>query len=200
MLGSNTEKVLKVIDKLMVASASLSISPVEYAIKVELINGDIASTSAPADGGDGDGSGSGVHTHGAGSYTVSNWVSVEIPQVHTIANVSKLQPIKAEFDAIIGKTKIIDKNIYVKNTEMHNCIGSPYTELYRLQEALNDVISFTRSPGLMGEHVAACVEAGRLLNRAIFLIVDAKWAVIHYGDYYERGWNFIQGQNQDTYV
>jgi hypothetical protein len=184
MLGPNVEKTLQVIDKLMVASASLSVQTFNP-VRTKLDDGTITGSTSHG-GGD-------SHDHGAGQLQVSNWYATEVPQTHTVSNVSKLRPIKAEFDALVQKIQMIDKNVYVKKTDMHNSIGSPYTEIYRLQEALNNVVSYTKTTTLIGEHVNATIEAGRLLNRTIQLIVDAKWAVIQYADYLERGFEYIKG-------
>lgn len=185
MLGSNTEKLLKTLDNILTASASLNIAPVSYRIEITG-NSDQAGAHPETDSGS-----TPNHSHGPGSYQEKNHPGV-------ISNVSKLSSIKATFDAALQKVNLIDKNIYVKNTAMHNSIGSPYTELYRLQAALNDVISYSQACNTMGEYVQACSEANRLLNRAVQLVVDAKWAVITYCDYLERGYNHVQGQNPDT--
>ena len=191
MLGSNTENALQIIDKIITVSASINVSAVSYQMTHTLISSAVSGSTASS-GGDGG------HSHGAGSLHVNNPQSREDPRPGIIQNVSLLKPLKSDFDAFINRVQLIDKNIYVKNTEMHNSIGSPYTELYRLQSALNDVIFFSRSCNYMGEYVAGCVEALRLLNRAMQVAVDAKWATIMYGDYLERGYNHVLGQNPDT--
>lgn len=192
MYGSNTEKVIKLIDRIIERTANIHVEPVLYRIKTKLDpNSPAIINSTAVSGGE-------SHSHGAGSLELANPIATEIDHADVICNISDLQPLKSEYDNIISKIHLIDDNIYVKNVQMHNSIGSPYTELYRLQKCINDVLAFSFSCTIMGEYVYAIAKAVTLLNRTLQMAVDAKWAVIEYADYLERGYNYILGQDPET--
>ena len=191
MLGSNSEKVLRVIDKIIQATSNINIDVVSYRLTSTLIS-DSVSGSTSNSGGDGG------HSHGAGSLHVANPKSEEDPHEAFIDNISDLKPLKAELDSIIDKVQLIDKNIYVRNNQMHNSLGSPYTEMYRLQAILNETVTFSASCQYMGEYLLQVTKAAMLINRVLQLAIDTKWAIITYSDYLERGYNYVQGQNPDT--
>lgn len=190
MFGSNTERVIQSIDQIIAATGAIHINPVSYRMTHTLISDRVAGSTASS-GGD-------SHSHDAGSLYVWNPQSREDPHPGFIENISDLKAAKSGFDSLIQNIQLIDTSIYVRTNEMHDSIGSPYTELYRLQQAIDDVISFSRECQYMGEYVAACCEATRLLVRVTQLAIDAKWAVINFGDYFERGYNYIFGENPDT--
>lgn len=191
MLGSNTERAIQVIDKIIQSTAKFDLNIVAYRLSTSLVSGNIVGSTGTSSGRE-------THDHSAGGLAVGNIKANEDPYSGTIQNISDLKPLKSEYDSLMSKIQLIDKNIYVKNTSMHNSIGSPYTEMYRLQDILNEIVSFSVSCEYLGEYVLQVAKATSLIARAMQLAVDAKWAVISYSDYLERGYNYVQGQDPGT--
>ena len=191
MLGSNTERLLQVIDRIIQSTSNMNIDSVRYRITTSLIDTSVVGSTGSS-GGDGG------HSHSSGSLHVDNPKSQEDPHNGVMDNILDIKQLKSEYDALISKIQLIDKNIYVKNTSMHNSIGSPYTEMYRLQNILNEITTFSANCEYMGEYVETAIKISSLISRAMQLAIDTKWAIITYSDYLERGYNYVQYQNPDT--
>lgn len=83
-----------------------------------------------------------------------------------------------------GRMKSLKKGLYTSSDSLNNSNGSPWTELEKLEAAINacsnDTVSF------MGDRVKLM----GLMNIALSRAVDAKWAICIYHDYIQRGYDF----------
>lgn len=114
-----------------------------------------------------------------------------IPDFSDVTCLPRVKIACKQYDAAMGKILLIEKNNYVRINQMHNSIGSPYTELYRLKTGLHSLIR-------MDPEIDPHIKIQLQLCKVHQLSMDAKWCVMQYGDYLERGYNYIQGQNPET--
>lgn len=87
-----------------------------------------------------------------------------------------------------GKMDSLGGSLYTSTGSFNNSLGSPWTELSNLQKAVADASAYSgaHSPfNYVGE------KAGMLamLNMVMTAAVDAKWAIITYHDYVQRGFD-----------
>jgi len=87
-----------------------------------------------------------------------------------------------------GKMGSLGGSLYTGTSSFNNSIGSPWTEISKLQQAVSDAAAYSgaHSPfNYVGE------KAGMLamLNMVMSAAVDAKWAIITYHDYVQRGYD-----------
>lgn len=87
-----------------------------------------------------------------------------------------------------GKMDSLRDNLYTGATTFNNGIGSPWTELTRLQKAVSEGSAYSGAHApfnYVGE------KAGMLsiLNMIVSAAVDAKWAIVVYHDYIQRGYD-----------
>lgn len=121
-------------------------------------------------------------------------ITTTIPDASDISCIPKVQMVSKNYDAAMQKISVIDKNIYVRNNLMHNSIGSPYTELNRLKATLHAVINLGKD-GVTEENET---KVRFMLSKIHWQAIDAKWATLMYGDFLERGYNYIQGESEAT--
>lgn len=106
------------------------------------------------------------------------------------ALMSSLDDIESDCD----KMKKMDNQNYCDKTEINNSIGSPWTEFARLKTGIQDLSSYYDAhPSLqyLGEKTAMCL----LMNTVLTLVIDAKWALITYHDYTQRGFDNLYNDN-----
>lgn len=93
----------------------------------------------------------------------------------------------AEVDT--GRMAGLKESIFTNTESFNNSNGSPWTELERLQSAIdacaNDSVTY------MGDRIRLM----GLLNIALSRAVDAKWAICIYHDYIQRGYDFKYNNN-----
>lgn len=93
----------------------------------------------------------------------------------------------AEVD--ISRMNGLKESIFTSTESFNNSNGSPWTELERLQSAIdacsNDSVRY------MGDRVKLM----GLLNIALSRAVDAKWAICIYHDYIQRGYDYKYNNN-----
>lgn len=87
-----------------------------------------------------------------------------------------------------GKMDSLGGSLYTGTSNFNNSLGSPWTEMSKLQQAVSDAAAYSgaHSPfNYVGE------KAGMLamLNMVMSAAVDAKWALIIYHDYVQRGYD-----------
>lgn len=95
------------------------------------------------------------------------------------------------------KIKPIERANYVGATQMHNSIGSPFVEIYRLNDALKEAISYganTNPFPWIGQKVTYQIYVSYVVQYAI----DAKYAVMNplTSDYLERGYRYLEGDRR----
>jgi hypothetical protein len=92
----------------------------------------------------------------------------------------------------LGNMQSLGSGLYVGTSSFNNSIGSPWTELSNLSSAMSDVTGFSVPLLYIGPKAALLA----LLNKAMTRAVDAKWAIITYHDYIQRGYdNQYNGNN-----
>lgn len=177
MLGSNVERVLKLMDNIIVAG-DIDISG-GYDLRMRLDNDDVTITTYD-------------------SY-VTNTASSEVERLTTLkSDTTVLTYLKRELDAVVLKIKRIDSVLYTRKENMHNSVGSPFTEIYRVQQTLTNVVSYSRDSLYIGEYIQNLARLMNMIARLRSYAVDAKWAIVMYADYLERGFNHLQQQDPDT--
>lgn len=104
---------------------------------------------------------------------------------------SYVQPIISAAAAVkgdIGSLKSLEGKMFTGVKNFHNSYGSPWTEFYRLEDKLNDLENYASSFSelkWLGEKVGLL----GLLNQVLSHTVDAKWAINHYHDWVQRGYD-----------
>ncbi len=87
-----------------------------------------------------------------------------------------------------GKMKSLSDNNYTGAASFNNGLGSPWAELEKLKQAVADgsVYSEAHAPfNYVGEKAGILA----LLNMIMSAAVDAKWAIVIYHDYIQRGYD-----------
>lgn len=87
-----------------------------------------------------------------------------------------------------GNMDSLRNGLYTDTTAFNNSYGSPWTELDRLKDAVNSVTSFGNGHNPMnwvGEKAALL----GLINKVVSAAVDARWAIMHFHDYIQRGYD-----------
>lgn len=87
-----------------------------------------------------------------------------------------------------GKMDSLSGSLYTGTSSFNNGLGSPWTELTKLQQAVSDAEAYSgaHSPfNYVGEKAGMLA----LLNMVMTAAVDAKWAMIIYHDYIQRGFD-----------
>lgn len=87
-----------------------------------------------------------------------------------------------------GKMSSLEGGLFTDSKGFNNSIGSPWSELSRLQDLVSSGTAYAGAHApfkFMGE------KAGMLsiLNAIMSAAVDAKWALITYNDYVQRGYD-----------
>lgn len=172
MFGADIERVLGVIDRVYVASqnASKSLAGVMDRQLFTMIDGRTV-TDTP---------GSHGHPDGSHSHEVKQHRHYEdsVPR-------SKPEIPSGELREELKKLSVIQGKLYTATTSLNNSVGSPYTELTRLMVLIEDYLDAPGSMVYLGQHAAAAALAQRVTSGAI----DAKYAVIHYHDGLQRGYD-----------
>lgn len=90
--------------------------------------------------------------------------------------------------------------LYVGPGSFNNSYGSPWTELSNLQTAVDDVKRFADSHNpfmrLLGEKLSLM----GLIQRVYVSATDARWALMHFHDYVQRGYDHEFNGNQPSIV
>ena len=88
----------------------------------------------------------------------------------------------------ISNIQKIEGKLYVKATNLHNSYGSPYTEIYNLKKKIDLCENYANQhPRLqwLGEKHALI----NFMQMVLTISIDAKFAVITYQDYLQRGYD-----------
>lgn len=97
----------------------------------------------------------------------------------------------------LTKMNELRNNLYIGYKEFNNLIGSPWDELDKLEEAVDNGKSYSGAHApfnYVGE------KAGMLsiLNMIISAAIDAKWALVIYQDYIQRGYDHLYNDNKPS--
>ena len=89
----------------------------------------------------------------------------------------------------------LEKKHYINSDEFNNCIGSPWGELKKLRAAVSMAETYSaNSMDYIGE------KAGMLsvLCMVYTTATDAKWAIIYYHDYIQRGFDHVFNKDEPS--
>lgn len=87
-----------------------------------------------------------------------------------------------------SKMSSLQGGLYVNSSSFNNGYGSPWTELNRLQDAVKSVRTFASSHPMLN-YVGEKAGLLGLINKAMSAAVDARWALMHFHDYVQRGYD-----------
>lgn len=91
-----------------------------------------------------------------------------------------------ELSADFGKMGSLEKDLYSGTTNFNNSYGSPWTELNKLNESITALQGVMATPiKFTSQKVALIAVMSAVMGRT----VDAKWAIITYNDYIQRGFD-----------
>lgn len=91
----------------------------------------------------------------------------------------------------------MDKKLYVNKSECNNSIGSPWTEFAKLKIGLKDAGDFyDKWPTLKYANQKSAMLA--FLNAVLTEATDAKWALVTYHDFTQRGFDNMFNNNKPS--
>lgn len=96
-------------------------------------------------------------------------------------------------DVDVGKMNALASELYTSPTSFNNSYGSPWTELNNLKAAVIDASSHD-TVNFMGDRLCLLGYMQVALSRAI----DAKWAIVVYHDYIQRGFDNKFNNNEPS--
>lgn len=111
-----------------------------------------------------------------------------------------VSPIRAAMQSIssdYAKMNSLASMLYTSTSSFNNCYGSPWTELNRLEDDISSAEAFAAAhPTLPWVGDKAGLLA--LLNKILTSSIDAKWAITHYHDYIQRGYDNVYNNNDPS--
>lgn len=119
---------------------------------------------------------------------------IEVPDGDPMAAVSAAMSAMSDDT---GKVAAIGSDNYVGTTSYNNSTGSPWTEMAKLQEAVAQGAAYSGAHApfnYVGEKAGMLA----LLNMIMSAAVDAKWAIITYHDYLQRGYDNKYNGNEPS--
>ena len=135
------------------------------------------------------------------------YVHATTPQQYIVSSdklVEQSKPFSGSLDKLVNvvddieddckKMKDMDKKMFVDKSEFNNSIGSPWTEFEKLQEAIKDMDRYYANHSALnyiGQKSAMC----SLCNAVLSCAIDAKWSLIIYHDYVQRGFDNLYNNN-----
>ena len=97
----------------------------------------------------------------------------------------------------VGRLRRIENTNYVNINEFHNSIGSPWSEIYDLNERISTIREYAEKyPNLqwLGEKHSLLA----LMKEVSSYAVDAKWAIVHYHDWIQRAYDNTFNENEPS--
>jgi hypothetical protein len=169
MMGSNCESILSGVTKIKESLDSAVIS-----LANELSNSIVSiDTSISVDG---------------DSHTGSLSVSEKEKASSASSYFSTVKSAISASSSVMGQMSSLGNNMYTSSDGFNNSYGSPWTEMTKLNSVLSSVetyIGLHSNMRFVGEKSALM----GLLTMASSACVDAKWALITYNDYLQRGFD-----------
>lgn len=93
----------------------------------------------------------------------------------------------------LSKLNLLEEGLYTSTKSFNNSIGSPWTEVKRLKNNIDKVSNYAGEDYIGDRNVVIS-----LLSAVISSTVDAKWAIIFYHDYLQRGFDNIFNDNNPS--
>ena len=134
--------------------------------------------------------------HCPGSYSVPAGDPKEKKKPFT-GSLSSLMKTLDEIEDDCWKMSNMDSKNYCDKKDLNNSIGSPWSEFAKLKVGIKDASDFYDAHNTLdyiGEKAAMCA----LLNTVLSLTIDAKWALITYNDYTQRGFDNLYNNNESS--
>ena len=106
-------------------------------------------------------------------------------------------PISAALGAMsgsCGKMKSMGSSLYTGASSFNNSIGSPWSEISDIEEAVGKLESYSSSASPLN-YVGDKAGMLGMLNMILSLCVDTKWAIITYHDFVQRGFDSMFNGN-----
>jgi hypothetical protein len=127
--------------------------------------------------------------------------SVIYERAHPAPAAGFISSIETKYSAVKGETGKMSSIKGAMKTpdgnKHHNSIGSPFQEMEELDEAFNDVKEYAGAHAQLqwiGEKHALLA----LMNSLASAVVNAKYAVIHYQDYLQRGYDEVHNGGKQS--
>lgn len=177
MMGKDCERILSSINKM--------INAVSEAIE------DIAKLNAPPVRVKAD------HTHadeGKGEASKTFFIEKE-SRVSMSGPLSKVVNILTDLSPDLGKLGSLKEGLYTETTSFNNSIGSPWAEIENLKKAIDKVTGYS-GEDYIGDRNAVIALLAATVSRA----VDAKWALVYYHDYIQRGFDYQHNDHDPSIV
>lgn len=122
-----------------------------------------------------------------------NWKSIVWEKEHPVTAHDYTNPIRdiriKHLSPENRKLEKIERDNYEQVESFNNEIGSPWTEMYELEEKIIEMEEYANDyPNLqwLGEKHTLL----GLMQVVLSYCIDAKWALIHYQDYVQRGYDY----------
>lgn len=99
----------------------------------------------------------------------------------------------------VGKMNSIKSSLYTGYKSFNNSVGSPWDELDKLQQAINNGNAYegAHAPfNYVGEKAGMLAELNMIMSAA----VDAKWALVIYHDYIQRAYDYKYNGKEPSIV
>lgn len=135
------------------------------------------------------------HTHsdeGAGPASRTFFIEKESPSSMQ-GPLSKVSSILTGLSEDLGKLGVLKKGLYTDTKSFNNSIGSPWTEIERLKSFIEKVASYSGEDYVGDRSIVIA-----LLSSVVSSAVDAKWALILYSDYIQRGFDHKFNDNEPS--
>lgn len=97
----------------------------------------------------------------------------------------------------IGIMNSLMEGLYTDCHQFNNSYGSPWTELNKLKDSVQEAQDFASAHPMLqwlGEKAGLLA----LINRVMTSAVDARWAIMHFHDYIQRGYDNQYNGNQPS--
>lgn len=124
---------------------------------------------------------------------VSLLTGIEVPKMY-FANPAPLSNYLSSINEFHGKMNSLNDDLYTSSSSFNNSHGSPWSEFNRMIQACNDTIPYMGNLGYIGEKSALADISAHAMQRSI----DAKYAIIIYHDYLQRGFDKNYHDNQPS--
>lgn len=126
----------------------------------------------------------GSHTHGDdGESSKLEFLEKDTP-VDLSGYLSGVTSALSSISSDLSKVEKLGNELYVNTSSFNNSVGSPWKECNRLKSSVDSILSYSQS-----DYVGNRSEVISLINIARLKCFDAKWALIFYHDYLQRGFD-----------
>lgn len=121
-------------------------------------------------------------------------VELEEQEGEAIGSLGSISDATTSLSSDASKMANLASNLYSDVSSFNNSAGSPWIEISNLNSACSNLQSFVSTNGNF-VYVSQKVALMSLLNSVMTLAVDAKWAIITYHDYVQRGYDCVYNGN-----